>query len=66
MTHPGHAIRATREPLEWSIRELARRADVNPGYLSRFERGQVDPTPRWLFAVETALAEGLAERGIPA
>lgn len=51
-----------REAQELSVRGLAARAGVNPGYLSQVERGLADPTGRWTRAVEEALAEHLAER----
>jgi transcriptional regulator with XRE-family HTH domain len=42
-----------------SLRELARLAEVEPGYLSQVERGIKDPTPRWLKAVTDALGKHL-------
>jgi transcriptional regulator with XRE-family HTH domain len=42
-----------------SLRELARLADVQPGYLSQVERGLRDPSPRWLKAVVDALGKHL-------
>lgn len=53
-----------REAQGISIRELARRADVDHTYLSRFEAGLLDkePSRRWLRAVTDALGRELAHR----
>lgn len=47
-----------REAQGLSIRELARRAEVDHSYLSRFEAGRLEtePSRRWLRAVTDALA----------
>lgn len=42
-----------------SLRELAERAGVSAGYLSRVERGSRNPNPRWLASVIDALADNL-------
>lgn len=42
-----------------SVRELAKLAEVNAGYLSRVENGHEDPTPRWLKSVTDALGKHL-------
>jgi len=60
MENAGRAIKLMREAQGLSQRELARLARVNPGYLSQVERDLVDPTPRWLEAVTTALGRNLA------
>jgi transcriptional regulator with XRE-family HTH domain len=62
MDHAGHAIKAIRTGVGMSLRELARRSDVNAGYLSQVERGTRTPDDRWLRSVEEALAKALAER----
>lgn len=43
-----------------SLRELARIAEVEPGYLSQVERGLRDPSPRWLKSITDALGKHLA------
>lgn len=59
MQHAGAAIKDAREAQGLSLRELAERAQVNAGYLSRVERGSRNPNPRWLASVIGALAENL-------
>lgn len=49
-----------RKAQNLSIRELARLADVDHSMLSRVERGEVDPSARWLKEVTTALGQHLA------
>lgn len=63
MAHAGHAIKAMRKAQGLSLRELARLAEVEPGYLSQVERGLKDPSPRWLKAVTDALGRYLAGKG---
>jgi transcriptional regulator with XRE-family HTH domain len=60
MGHAGHAIREMRRAQKLSLRELARLADVEPGYLSQVERGLREPTARWLKSVTDALGKHLA------
>ncbi|MGH9088799.1 MAG: helix-turn-helix domain-containing protein [Acidimicrobiales bacterium] len=60
MAHAGHAIKAMRKAQRLSLRELARLADVEPGYLSQVERGLREPSARWLKSVTDALGEHLA------
>lgn len=60
MGHAGHAIREMRRAQNLSLRELARLADVEPGYLSQVERGLREPTARWLKSVTDALGKHLA------
>lgn len=45
-----------REAIGMSIRELAREADVNFGYLSRVEAGSRTPTDAWVSKVTDAFA----------
>lgn len=59
MTDAGHAIRTLRKAQNLPLRELARLADVEPGYLSQVERGLRDPSPRWLKSVTDALGHHL-------
>lgn len=42
-----------------SLRQLARLAEVEYGYLAQVERGEREPTPRWLKAVTDALGKHL-------
>lgn len=63
MTNAGHAIRAMRKAQNLSLRDLARLADVEPGYLSQVERGLREPTPRWLKSVTDALGQYLSNKG---
>lgn len=51
----GHRVREERERLGLSLRELARRAGLDPGHLSRIERGERPA----LTDAATALAEAL-------
>lgn len=59
MATAGHAIRALRKAQGLSLRELARLAEVEPGYLSQVEQGKRDPSPRWLKSVTDALGRHL-------
>jgi transcriptional regulator with XRE-family HTH domain len=52
----GGLIAALRRESEQSLRDLADRANVDPSYLSRVERGLVDPSPRWVQAIADAYA----------
>ena len=60
MANAGHAIKAMRKAQGLTLRELARLAEVEPGYLSMVERGLRDPSPRWLKSVTDALGTHLA------
>lgn len=57
MGDAGHAIKAMRKAQGISLRELARLAEVEPGYLSQVERGLRDPSPRWIKSVTDALGK---------
>lgn len=37
-------VRAARERQGWSARELSRRVDVSPAYVTKLEAGTVDPS----------------------
>lgn len=58
--YTGRAIRTLRKAQGLPLRELARLAEVNAGYLSKVERGIEDPSPRWLKNVTDALGRNLA------
>lgn len=51
----GGAVRRLRVARGWSLRELARRAHVNAGHVSRVENGQRLPTPTMAAALDAAL-----------
>ena len=65
----GARLRAERERLGMSLRELARRIDVSPSLVSQIERGLAMPSVStlWLLATELGLTLdalfGSAERG---
>ena len=48
-------MRAQREALGISLRELARRAEVSPSLVSQIERDRVTPSVQTLYALVTAL-----------
>jgi transcriptional regulator with XRE-family HTH domain len=52
----GEAMRRLRGQV--SLRELARRAHIDPGHLSRIEAGRRPPTPEVAAAIDTALCAG--------
>jgi transcriptional regulator with XRE-family HTH domain len=54
----GEALRRLRTERGISLRELARRASVDPGHLSRVEAGRRPPTPQMAAAVARALKAG--------
>lgn len=62
MPHTGTVIKMARNAQKLSIRQLARLADVDHSMLSRVERGEVDPSARWLKAVTDALGRHMAEQ----
>ena len=53
------AIKALRQAQGLSQRDLARLAEVQPGYLSLVETGKREPSARWLKAVTDALGRHL-------
>lgn len=58
----GKTITAKREQLGWSIRELARRTDLNDTTVMRIERGERSaPSPDVLARLADALELSLAE-----
>ena len=48
------ATRALRAERGWTQRELCRRAEVSPGYLSELESGRKDPSPDTLLRLANA------------
>src|SRR3954451_12182375 len=54
-THVGHRVRALREAMGLSLRDLAQRTGVSAPMLSQVERGETSPT----LAVATRIAGGL-------
>jgi transcriptional regulator with XRE-family HTH domain len=63
MTDAGVAIFNARTALGMSLNELARRANVDPGYLSRVERGKRTPSDHWTRSVTAAVFAAMAEDG---
>ena len=57
LTSLGSRLRAERERLEVSLRELARRVEVSPSMISQIERGLAMPSVStlWLLATELGL-----------
>ncbi len=55
----GQAIRAAREARGLSLRELARRVNVSPSFVSQVERGQANPSVGTLYAVVAELGTSL-------
>ncbi|HEX6150631.1 helix-turn-helix domain-containing protein [Nocardioides sp.] len=51
----GQALRTTRERREMSLRELARRVNVSPSFVSQIELGKANPSVGTLYALVTAL-----------
>jgi predicted transcriptional regulator len=64
MEDAGTTVREMREALGMSQDDLASLAGVAQGYLSRFERGECEPSPRWLRDVKEALASAMAGRHV--
>ena len=60
MGHAGNAIRAMRKAQGLSLRQLAALADVEYGYLAAVERGEREPSDRWLKSVTNALGRNLS------
>lgn len=62
MPHAGTALKALRKTQKLSLRQVAELAEVDYSTLSKVERGQVEPSARWLKAVTDALGKHIAER----
>lgn len=63
MTHFGYFVRTCRERLRakdrrYSVRQVAQRIDIEPAYLSKIERGEVQPPSE---ATTVKLAKELGE-----
>lgn len=57
----GAAIRAAREARQLSLRELARRIDVSPSFISQVELGKANPSVGTLYALVSVLGMSLNE-----
>jgi HTH-type transcriptional regulator, competence development regulator len=52
----GGRLRQVRKMREWSLRDLAEKADISPAYLQKLERGQVQkPSPHVLHSLAEQL-----------
>ena len=51
MTANGALIRRLRLEAGWTVRDLAAKAGVSAGYLSRVENGRARPNAHWVAAV---------------
>jgi transcriptional regulator with XRE-family HTH domain len=57
----GPAVRAAREELRLSVRELARRVKVSPSFISQIELGKAKPSVGTLYALVAELGVSLNE-----
>ena len=57
----GERIRARRQSLDMSVRELARRLTLSPSLISQIERGKATPSVATLYAITTELKMSLDE-----
>lgn len=57
----GAAVRAAREASGLSLRELARRIEVSPSFVSQVELGKANPSVGTLYALVSALGMSLNE-----
>lgn len=57
----GQAIRSARERRGMSLRELARRVDVSPSFVSQVELGKANPSVGTLYALVSVLGTTLDE-----
>lgn len=51
----GARIKARRKEIKWTARELARRANLSPGFLSEVESGKRKPSAQNLLNITKAL-----------
>lgn len=58
-------VKQAREAKGWSSRELARRAQMSPGFVSLIERGRYVPTNEETLRLSKALGRPLVRRGRP-
>ncbi len=54
-TPMGQRLRAAREAAKMSLRELARRVDLSPSFISQVELGRAAPSVGTLFAMTSEL-----------
>ncbi len=59
--HVGARLRAERDRLGLSLRELARRLEVSPSLVSKIETGKIQPSVRTLYAMVSELGLSLDE-----
>ena len=57
----GDQIRARRQSMDMSVRELARRLTLSPSLISQIERGKATPSVATLYAITTELKMSLDE-----
>ncbi len=57
----GERLRAERDRLGLSLRELARRLEVSPSLVSQIETGKIQPSVRTLYAIVSELGVSLDE-----
>jgi len=57
MEPAGQAIKTMREALGLTLAELARRAECDPAYLGRVERGEREPSKYFVAHLAEVLAE---------
>jgi transcriptional regulator with XRE-family HTH domain len=62
----GERLRAERDRLGLSLRELARRLEVSPSLVSQIETGKIQPSVRTLYAMVSELGVSLDELFAPA
>lgn len=62
MASTGEAIRLLREARKLTLHDLAGRAATSPSYLSRVERGEREPSERWVRVVMAALRAEMTEK----
>lgn len=60
-SHLGSRLRAQRERIGLSLREVARRIDVSPSLISQIERGKVNPSVSTLYALVPELRLTMAD-----
>lgn len=60
MPHAGNVIQAARKAQKLSLRDLAALAEVDYSMLSKVERGEAEPSARWLKSVTDALGKHMA------
>jgi transcriptional regulator with XRE-family HTH domain len=59
--HPGEMIRTERRRQGMSVRELARRVNLTPSYLSKVERGLTNPSVGSLWTISDSLGIAVAD-----